>query len=126
SEPLAVGLDARTVQLDEPPRDREPDAETAPGAVERPVDLHEQVPQPGQHLRGDPDPRVPDTDADLVALRLDHQVDPPASLAVLRGVRQEVHEYLLESRRIGLDADRLGSKRHAETQAPRLDEGAHG
>jgi hypothetical protein len=47
SEPRALGLDARTVQLDDPPRHREPDPETALCAVERPVRLREQVPHPG-------------------------------------------------------------------------------
>ena len=57
----------------------------------------------GEHLGRDADAVVPDLDDDLRPLASRREPDPAAGLGVLRGVREEVHEDLLEPHRVGLE-----------------------
>ena len=85
------------------PYDRQPDAQAPLRAGERAVRLGEQVEEPGEHLGGDPDPVVPDPDDHLAVLDPGGELDASTRRGVLGGVGQEVHEDLLEPRRVGLE-----------------------
>src|SRR5947207_1349882 len=93
---VAVGADRPSVQLDQTLDQREADPQSTVAASLRGVCLGEQVEDAGQGDRVDPDPAVAHPRYRLISRLLDGQPDLPARLRVLRGVVQEVCQYLLQ------------------------------
>ena len=106
---FALGGDAPAVHLDELLDERQADAEPAFGAGHRPVPLGEEVEDAGQQLGRDAHARVPDLDDDVVALAPGREPDAAPGVGILRGVRQEVDEDLLEPQRVGLEPQAAGA-----------------
>src|SRR6185369_17560175 len=101
--PLATNRDASAMQLDEPLRDREPDAEAALRAIERLIALHEQIEDVRQDLRIDADALI--AHANLHDALDPRQTDLNAPLVrrELRCIRQQVADHLREPVRIAVD-----------------------
>ena len=83
ARPVAPGLDRSAVQLDQPPRQREPDAEAAVAAIAVAGELREHVEDVRQHLRRNADARVLHAQADVVALGGAADANPSAARRVL-------------------------------------------
>ncbi|MEJ7637199.1 MAG: hypothetical protein WKF75_04205, partial [Singulisphaera sp.] len=86
------------------------------------VRLGEEIEDPGQDFRSDPDAVVPHPDDQEIGLAHGLQGDPAPRLGVLGGVGQEVAQDLDEPDRVGLQPERLGRERHRELVAARIDE----
>ena len=67
----ATGFDTPAVRLDQPPHNREPDAEAAVSPIEPTLALHEQIEDPRQEIRRDADAGITHPKNGLVADRLD-------------------------------------------------------
>ena len=104
---VAPGLDAPAVHLHQAADEGQADPQPPLGAVERAVDLGEQVEDLREHLGGDADAGVADAEDGVLALAADGQVDPAAVAGVLRGVVQDVGQDLREPGPVRLDPERL-------------------
>ena len=128
SLPLPVpSLDAvtrPTVHLGEFLHDGEPDAQPAFRAGDRTLALREQLEHVGQLLGRDADAVVPHLDDDVLAFEPGGQPDPAPALGVLGGVRQQVHDDLLDSRRVGPDRQGILLERRDQLVLPLFDERA--
>ena len=91
------------MKLDEAPDDRESDAETAMGAVERSVGLGEEIEYARQRRRVDSPAVVGDFEKRRIPVRAKPHADPPAGLGVLGRVLEEIRHDLREPHRIPLD-----------------------
>ena len=102
--------DGSAVQLDETSDERQADAEPALGAVQRALPLHEHVEDRWEQLRRNPDPGVLDREHGVVALhrRETREWSRPRGVYLI-GVRDQVHEDLLEAVGVSLDPNRLGA-----------------
>ena len=111
---VAVRLDAAAVHLDQPAHQRQADAQPALRAVERAVDLGEQVEDARQHLGGMPMPvsRTRMTASSSSALH--REGDRAAFLGVLGGVVEQVAEHLGQPHRVAVDAQRLARQRDGQ------------
>ena len=75
---------------------REPDPQPLLGArASQVTGLHERVEDPRQHLRRDPDARIPHPQRDLIPAALGDQPDPATGFGVLGGVVQQIYQDLL-------------------------------
>jgi hypothetical protein len=100
------------VQLGEPPRQRQPDAQADAAEPGRLMPLREQLEDVGQRLGGDAGAAVADREAQLVALAIGAgdaagDGDRAARVGELDRVVQQVRKNLHEARVIGVDVDRL-------------------
>src|SRR5207247_42597 len=100
--PLAATscLDAASVQLDQLPHDREPDAETPVRASARAVGLPEALEQLGQERRGDALAAIRDRQLDVRARARQSELDPAPRGCELDGVAEQVPDHLLQAERI--------------------------
>src|SRR5262249_41349072 len=106
----------------------ETDPQSARGAIERGVDLHESVEDLREVLGRDADLVIPHADDDLpVAPRFLHaQPDVTVRRGELRGIAQQVAEDLLETKGIRLQDHRLGGKGQDELLLALLQVGPEG
>lgn len=95
------------MQLDEVPDHREADADAALGPIERARILNEQVEGALEQVGGHADTLVAHAHDRVLVLHRQRDVDGGAWFRVLRGVVQEVAEDLDQTRRIGVDEDRV-------------------
>ena len=86
----APRLHAPAVELHQPPRHREADAEAAGRAVEPLRALREEIEHVRQQLGRDPGAVVPNANHRLSALAAGRDLDPAARLRVLGGVRRRL------------------------------------
>ena len=110
--PSLCGLDRPAVHLDQPPHERQADAQPALRPVERAVRLREQVEHARQHVRRDADAGVADADdapAPSVSRSALSQMRPPG-VGVLGRVVEQVGEHLGQPGRVAVHPDRLGGK----------------
>ena len=105
--PVAGGLDRAAVHLDQPLHQRQPDAQAALRAVERAIDLREEVEHLGQHLRGNADAGVAHAEHRLLPFPRRGNPDRAALRRVLGGVVEQVGEHLRQPGLVGVDAQRL-------------------
>ena len=96
------------VQFREAPHQREPDAEAAARAVDGVVRLHEQVEDLRQHVGGNADALVGDTQHGVVAFASDEHADHAFAARELERVGNEVADDLLEPHRIAAHPHGLG------------------
>ncbi len=102
--PFALGRDARRASrraLDE----RQADAEPALGAGDRASPWAKRSNISGSISGGMPIPLSRTVIDDLIASPLGREPDMPAALGVLGGVGEQVHEDLLEPRRVGVEPE---------------------
>ena len=95
--PGAAGFDAPAVRLDQPPHDRQPDAETAVSPIQPALALHEQIEDPRQEIRRDADAGVAHAQDGLATDGLDLHGYRPARGRVLDRIRQQVGDHLFEA-----------------------------
>ena len=88
--------------------DREAETEPTGGAIQGLRLLHEQIEHALDHLRADADPVVADADLDAIADGLRRDADARTRIAVLRGVRQQIREHLLQPRGVAIDEEIAG------------------
>ena len=119
----AVGGDAPAVQLDEPARQRQPDAEPALRALQRRRDLREHLEHRRQVLRLDADAVVGHRDPQLSAGHRRLQRDAAAARRVLGRVVEQVQQHLRQPRGIGIEPHGVGRQRHVQRVACRRDGG---
>src|SRR5690606_29686915 len=117
--------DRAAMQLYQTSRDGEPDAEPAARLAAPLLTLRKHLERARQKLGVDADAVVGDVDACLPAVRVDSDVDMPAGVRVLRGVRQQVCERLREARLITVERKRRSRHLHAELVATAVDEGTY-
>src|SRR5687768_5085467 len=89
AETVAVRFNRAAMHGDKTLYQRQADAEPAHRALQRRIDLHEHVEDPGKLLRGDADAVVANADHGLTAVALDDQLDPPSVLRELASVVQQ-------------------------------------
>ena len=104
----AVGVRGATVQLRQPPHQREPDPQAAARAVDGVVGLHEQVEDLRQHFGRNSDALVGDAQHRVVAFAPDTHADHAFAARELECVRDEVADDLLEPHRVAADPHGLG------------------
>ena len=102
------------MQRHEAAHDREAQAQSTAGAVERLTLLGKQVEYARQHVGLDADTGVADADGDPRALALGRHRHVPPWVGVLARVREEVGEHLREPP--GIHADRVPAARHGHGQ----------
>jgi hypothetical protein len=124
SQARTVGIDRPPVHLDELLHEGKPDAQPALRAVERAIRLREEVEDVGEHLGGDPDARVPDTEDHLITFLPDGDRDPTPFVGVFGGVVEQVHHHLFQAGRVGMQPDRSRGHRHREVMPAAVDQGA--
>src|SRR5438128_3473816 len=95
------------MQFDQTPDQGETDAQPALGAIERMVNLGEEVKDVSEHFRGDADAAVAHAEYGVRAFARDTQAYAAAFLSELGGVVEKVGQHLRESRPIRLDVDWL-------------------
>ena len=122
ARPVAAGLDAPAVQLDQPLDQRQADAEPALRPHQRRFRLREHLEDARQHLGGDADAVVLDRHDHVAPLPLGTQPDAAAFLGVLGGVVEQVGEHLGQPHRVGLEVDRLRRQGDGELVAAGLDD----
>ena len=104
------------MQLRQPLRQRQADAQPAFGAIQARLGLREQVEHPLGHARLEPDAFVTHVHLDTGrCLRQRRKPDASAVVAVLRGVAQQVHEHLFEPGRIGVGPERRRRQRRSSS-----------
>ena len=101
---------------------RQPDAQPAFRAVERPFRLREELEDTGQEFGGYADPCVPHPHYTLVALGLDGQPNVTAFMRVLGRVHEQVDNNLFQPRGVGIEPDRLRWQRYREFVLALVDE----
>ena len=121
---VAARGDRPAVQLDEAADERESDSEPSLGAVERPLDLREEVEHPWDHLGGDPDAGVAHTNHDVASIAVRGHEDPAALPGVLRRVVQEVADDLGEASQVAEYAQRVGRDLDGQRVVPCVDQRA--
>ena len=104
---VAAGLNAAVVHIDQPPHQRQANAESALRPLQRPINLREHVEDAGQHVAGDADAVVSHADDGITPFPFGGEPDVTAPLGVLGGVVQQVQEDLSEPDGIGVQMDRL-------------------
>src|SRR5262249_40172231 len=109
--PGAPRGDRAVVLLDEPPHQRETEAEPALGAVEGALRLREEVEDAGHEVGRHPDARVAHAEDTLGADALERDVDPAPGRRVLDRVVDQVEHHLLEPYRVTA-RDHRGVRRH--------------
>src|SRR5215468_54185 len=112
TSPRAVHLHRASVKPHEMLHEGETDPQSARGAIERGVDLHESVEDLREVLGRDANPVIPDADDGLsIAPRLVHaQPDVAVRRGKLRGIAQQVAEDLLETKGIRFQDHGFGGK----------------
>ncbi len=75
-------------------------------AIDRAVDLGEQIEDPGQHLRRDPDSCIADSNDDLASGTARADRDATALIGVFGGVVQQIGEDLLQPSQIAFQRQR--------------------
>ena len=75
---FALRIDRAAVQLDEPPHERQPDAQSALGSFQRPIDLSEHVEHVRQRFARNADAVVANDDHDVRSVQLRLDLDPAA------------------------------------------------
>ncbi len=121
-EPAAPRLDGAAMHLEQPPHQREPDAQAAARralAVLR--DLREQIEDPRQLLGWNSVAGVDDAHDRGVVLRVALHDDPSARLRVLVGVAQQIRDDLRQPVEVADDPQRRLGKLEHELVFPRLD-----
>lgn len=103
---LAVGGDVAPLQLDEVPRDREPEAEAALRPADAPLRLTKALEHVGQKLHRDALPGVGHLHAELLALAAQGHAHAATARRELHGVVDEVPNDLLKA--IGVADDGAG------------------
>src|SRR5437588_1422585 len=92
--PARLDPDASTVLLDDPLGDCEPESETAVGRSMRAAETFE---DDALVLLRNSQPVVHDGDVDRVGRRFDPDLDRSAVRRVTNGVREQVHQYLIDA-----------------------------
>src|SRR5256714_2650953 len=123
---VASCLDRAAVQLDETAHQREPNAQTALGAVERGVPLHEDIEHAREGVRGDAVAVIADADPDLLLPVIQRGVHPdvPTVGRELDGVVHQVPDGLLQAHGIGEHHDGRGGEFDDDLLLTRFDGGA--
>ena len=85
--------------------DRQAQSQPTGGAVQRLRLLHKQIEHALDHLRADADPAVANADLDGTSHEPRRDADVRAGVAVLRSVRQQVREHLLQARGVAVDEE---------------------
>ena len=111
------------MHLHQPFDERQADPQSSAVALERGLQLAEEVENLRQRRRGDADPVVANTYEHVAILALDGHLDAAARLGELRGVVEEIPEDLSQPCGIGIDDHRLGQMRHRELVAAFHDAG---
>jgi hypothetical protein len=112
------------VQRHEPPREREPDAEPALGALERALALREEVEDALEERGRNPEPVVAHLDDAFVAFSHGPTRRSPAFRGVLGGVVEQVEDDLREPRDVAVHHDGQADQVDFEAVAPAVDERA--
>ncbi len=96
------------VQIDQPTGQREPDTQTALGAIGRLIALEEQIEDARQSVRGNPDAVVAHANLECPVARAGVDRDLAAGLGELGGVVQDVGHDLNETDPIAVDQEGAG------------------
>src|SRR5437762_59041 len=84
---------ATAVHLHEALDQRQPDAQSAGGAIVRVLRLHEQLEDARQHVAANADAGVLDANDDLVLAALDAERDGPAALRIFGRVVEQIRHH---------------------------------
>src|SRR6185369_15789527 len=109
------------MQLDDALHERQPDSQTALGALERLIRLREQIKHPGQKVRRNTYAVVAHAQLDTAASCLSTHVDVPSLGSVFGSVVENIGEHLDEACQVSEDADRLFWHRDGETVTSGID-----
>ncbi len=109
---LAVDGDAAAVPVDQVLDDGQPEAEPAARGVGRAVGLHERLEDPRQLRAGNAAAVVAHGHPHTPGQLLDRHFDAPLGRRELRGVRQQVAEYLRQTHQIALHGYALSAGNH--------------
>src|SRR4030095_10899609 len=90
ARPLAGRLDRAAVQLGDPAREGEPDAEAAPAAVDPVVTADEQLEDALEQRGRDAVPGIAHREGACVTLAPDADGDAPAARSVLEGIDEQI------------------------------------
>ena len=104
---------------------RQADAQTAFGALQRRGRLREHLENLLEHLRRDSDPVVGDRDHGLIRFDSHAYLDCAARIGVLDGVAQQITDDLTQANLIGVHVYRLFRNPHRQLMTPRIDLLAH-
>ena len=116
----AGGLDGAVLQLDQPPDQREPDAQPALRPVEAALALDEQIEDVREQVRRDAHARVLHLEECVGPSAPDGHANAAAGLRVLERVGEQVGDDLLEPHAVGVDPHRhrLDAQRDAPGSCP--------
>jgi len=120
--PLARRSHAAAVLINETMHECEADTETALSAVQRTVDLREQIEDRTEHVRGNADARVANSDHRGAVFLREAEGDISAGIGVFRGVSQEVRDDLREPGGIAVHPDGVRRVGFFEMVAGAIDE----
>src|SRR5690606_34686247 len=107
ADAVAARLDAAAVQIDEPPHERQPDAEPADETLAALRALIELVEDPRQVFARNADAAVLDADPNVLRVAPRRDAHRARALGEFRSVRQQVREHLRQPDEIPVDEDRL-------------------
>src|SRR4030095_9163386 len=85
-----------------------------------------QIEDAGKHLGSDADAVVPNAEYRLVAFLAESDLDDAAALRVLRRVREEGHDHLLEPRLVAFHVERRSREREVEVMSALFEERTRG
>ena len=103
------------MDFDQSLHQRQPNAQAALGAVQRPLCLREEIEDAREEVGSDADARIPHTHHGFIAFLLDAQPDATAFVGVLGGVVEQVHHHLFDAGRVGVQPDRFRRLRHVSS-----------